>query len=194
MEDTNVERGSAAGRFTWVWAILAVASIGGFLFWLGATSEPTQVSVVEEAPEEDTTVMTVPVSTFAMETDSFMDEDIRLREMPVSSLLGERLFWTEVPSQQGMMTPYLLALDDALLADSVAVQTGETVTVVGRVHPVSDSVVSAWVESGTITEDQRIEAEFATSYMQVRDLRHVQDQGSGGGTGSGGGASDGGSE
>ena len=134
--------------------------------------------------------MTVPVSTFAMETDSFTTEDIRLRDLPVASLLGERMFWTEVPSQQGMTTPYLLALDDALVADSVAVRTGDTVTVVGRVHPVSDSIVSVWVESGAITEDQRIEAEFATSYFQVTQMRGMSGTGSGGQDGSDGAGGD----
>lgn len=177
MEDTNVQRESAAGRFTWLWMIAAVVLIGLFMVWLGATTEPSQVSVVEEEAEEDSSIVTVPVDTFATRSDSYVGQEIRLRDLPVASLLGPRMFWTQLPGdQEGITTPYLLALDSALVADSVAVQSGETVTVVGQVHSVTDSVLTEWIETGTITEAQRIEAEFATSYFEVRRMRRPGSQ------------------
>lgn len=173
MEETNVERGSAESRLTWLWMTVAIVMIGGFLVWLGATSEPTQVSVVEEA-EEDASIATVPVDTFAARSASYAGQEIRLRDIRVASLLGSRMFWTQLPGeQQGITTPYLLALDSTLAADSVTVQGGETLTVIGRVEPVTDSVLARWIETGAITESQRLEAEFATSFFQVREVRRA---------------------
>ena len=117
--------------------------------------------------------MTVPTDSFAINAESFAGQEIRLREIPVSSRLGSQMFWTQLPGQQGMMQPYLLALDSALAADSVTVEPGETVTVVGQVHPVTDSVLNGWVQTGVIEEGQRLEAEFATSFMRVSGVRRA---------------------
>lgn len=179
MDEQNVEHRKPAGQYTWLWMILALALVGGFLVWLGVESEPTQIQVVEEdAVEEDTTTAAdVSLDAFAANTDQYAGEDVRLTDIPVASLLGPRMFWTELPGEQaGLTVPYLIALDTAAVADSLGPETGENVTVVGQVFEVTDSVLDGWVQSGVLQEAQRLEAEFASSYLQVRQLRPVQEE------------------
>jgi hypothetical protein len=113
---------------------------------------------------------------------------VKVGALPVASTLGTQGFWLELPNKN----PFLVSLDDSLIADSLKVPAGQTVQVVGLIEAMKDSAVNAWVKAGTINQGDKLAAQFATHYLQAR---HVEiEKGPAGGTPGGGtGGSGGGS-
>lgn len=147
--------------------ILSFVAIGGFMFWLSRSAEPTQVAVVEEGgtqPSESGAGMLVGWNEFGANPQSYEGQTITLRLVRVASLLGRGAFWTQLPNE----TPFLIKLGDTLIADGMVVASGDVGELTGTVHTMSDSVLNAWGEAGVFTDDvQKIEAEFATSFLEA---------------------------
>ncbi len=147
--------------------ILSFVAIGGFLFWLSRTAEPTSVAVVEEGGSSTAAAaggMLVGWNDFGANPGSYEGQMITLRPVRVASLLGHGAFWTQLPNE----TPFLIKLGDALIADGLVVASGDVGELTGTVHTMSDSVLNAWQDGGVFTEDvQRIEAEFASSFLEA---------------------------
>lgn len=188
MAETGTSRTSQTGRKALLMTV-AFLLIGGFLWWLSITAEPTSVAIVEEeeSADDDPAVPTVELAAFSTDPRQYEGQQIRLRNVPVASMLGQQAFWFQLSNQ----TPYLVKVDSTLAAAGVDVRTRDRIErVVGTVHVMSDSVLDAWDAQGAFTnETQRIEAEFATSFLQATSLDIAPRQGgggSGGGSGSGG--------
>lgn len=175
MSETEGTSREEENRLNWLWAVGALVCVAGFLSWLALTTERTQVQVVE-APEEEQSgevALTVPVDSFVATVDRYVDTGtrVRLSRIPVASRVGTQMFWTQLPGEQpGFSATYLIALDSAMVSDSVAVQQGQNVTITGNVTTMTDSLLNQWVSNGTITEDQRLEVSFATTFMRVDDI------------------------
>lgn len=166
MAEIKVEKKSAA-QYTWVWVALSLVLMGGFFYWLAVSSEPTTLQVVEDdEAAEDAGVLEVHPAEFASNPRGYPGQEIRLRNIIVASRLGAHAFWTELPNDQ----PFLVRLDDAILAEGASVQGGQRVTVVGTVHQMTDSILAAWEEQGAIDEATRPEAEFATDFLEARRI------------------------
>lgn len=169
MTQTSTERRGSPGRSSnWLWMVTSIAIVVGFMIWLGANSQPSEVVVVEEEAEEAVAVpseaVTVELSDFAASVDDFVGQMVRLDGIQVASRLGNEAFWTAPPGG----IPVLVKLSPALVADGFSVESGETLTVVGQVVAMSDSVLSAWEASGALQgEAQRAEASFATGYLEA---------------------------
>ena len=98
--------------------------------------------------------------------------DIRIPGLEVASRLGDLAFWVQVPTQapDGTMlnTPYLVKMDTIVAGTiDVRLRAGDRVTVEGIVHEMTDSVLADWTAAGAIHEGNRIEAEFASSFLQA---------------------------
>lgn len=148
--------------------ILTFVAIGGFMFWLSRTAEPTQVAVDEErssrAPAEGGGML-LGWNEFGANPQSYAGQLITLRPVQVASLLGQGAFWTQLPNE----TPFLIKLGDTLITDGLVVASGDVGELTGTVHVMSDSVLNAWQDAGVFTDDvQRIEAEFATSFLEAQ--------------------------
>ena len=167
MADINVERRRSGGGLTWVLALAAVVVVGGFLYWLGASSEPTSVAVVEgeaaDSADAGPAATAVALGTFANAPDSYDGQTIRLESVDVASRLGNEAFWIQLPNQ----VPYLIKLDSAALSQAAAIQAGGKVTVTGPVRMMNDSVLGAWEQRGVLQGTQRDEASFATSFLEA---------------------------
>lgn len=167
MAEIPVQRsgGSGGGVPTWAVAALALVLVGGFMVWLGMTAEPTNVQVVpEEAPVDSTAlaaaqVPSVPLLDFAENTEQYEGQQVRLDNVPVDSRLGERGLWLKMPNQ-GL---YLVQT----APDAPLVQPGQNITAVGTVQPMTDSIVTAWLDQGLIQPEQEIEARYATSFLDA---------------------------
>ena len=147
--------------------ILCFLAIGGFLYWLSITAEPTAV-VVEEVSEEGPENV-VAFAEFSAATDSYIGRQISLEGIAVTSLLGPHSFWTSLDDAQG--TAYLLHFSEAALADSVSVTSGISVTVTGMVMAMSDSILDAWEAAGAFPqESDRFQAEFAEDFIEVSSV------------------------
>lgn len=147
--------------------LLSFLVVGGFLYWLSVTAEPTEV-VVEE-PEDDVVVNEVAFADFSSGPPAYVGQELTLRSVAVTSLLRPHAFWTNLADQQ--QTAYLLHLSDALLADSVSVDLGMIVDVTGTVVQMSDSILDAWEAAGAFPNDiDRLTAEFAETFIEVTVL------------------------
>jgi hypothetical protein len=145
--------------------IVAFLTMVGFMWWLYKAAAP-EVEVVEvEAPVEDpgasVAATDVDPTTLQQGAAAYAGQTVRLRDMAVLSQLGPRGFWVELPNRN----PFLIR---APAADSTAVASGQTVTVVGQMVSMNDSILTDWVTTGAITEDQRLEAEFATEFIEAQ--------------------------
>jgi hypothetical protein len=168
----DTERSS--GVPTWVWAAAGSLATIAFLVWISMAAQPAQIVAVTE---EDTTAAApeltgevVTPAALAADTDTLQDRDLLLQNVPVAATMGQQAFWIDLPNQ----TPYLIKLGEQLTAAGVTFQSGDTVDIAGRIQPMTDSVISAWLSAGAITQNQEAEARFATSFLQATNVRPAQ--------------------
>lgn len=169
--------------------IVSFLVIAGFLYWLSAeAARERAMQEVEEVAAEDTmpAVETVPVGDLEMDGTPYVGQEVRIARTNVASTLGEQGFWLEAPSGN----PFLVSMGPEVQAAGVSVTPGNPVTVTGVVHEMNDSVLTAWVEGGSIAEGDRIVAEFATHYVEATEVESMgggaaRDTTGGGGDGSG---------
>lgn len=171
MTEKQIQQRSPAGRFNGLLMLLAILTVGGFLVWVTANSETTsQVEVVEgaeaDAGEPADGVEVVNAETFAAGPDTYVDREIRVNDLAVASPMGSQAYWAELPAGGGL---YLIKLDPPA-SDVVSAAAGDRLSVTGRVLAMSDSVVDAWAEQGVIeTDGQRLEAEFAITFIEASE-------------------------
>lgn len=178
MEQT--ERRKPRRGLTWLWMLLSLVLISGFMYWLSISSEPTEIVIVqEEEPLDEPGVLAVALDAFAADPDSYVGGDIRLDGVRAQSTMGSQAYWLEMPTG----VPFLMKLDSSLVSDStLSVEVGTTYAVVGTMHTMTDSVLTAWSEAGAIADEgQRMQAEFATSFLEARRIRASGGDGNDGG-------------
>ena len=90
---------------------------------------------------------------------------IQVNELTVQSLLDSEAFFVEVAGQ-----PYMVKMSESLVADSVSIAMGESVSVIGRVYQMTDSVADSWVASGSLSEANKIVATFSESFLEALDV------------------------
>lgn len=171
------ERTGPAGRSrTWLWMILSLAVVGGFLAWLGMASEPTTVAVVEENGESpdgeggEDGVPTVLKDTLAADKAAYAGQRIQVPEVEATSQLGPRIFWGELgdPANQ---VPILVRLDSAA-AEGFEMRSGAFYTLTGEVRRMSDSLATVWGEQGEFTgEGEQMQATFTDYFIQTSRIR-----------------------
>ena len=168
----DTERSS--GVPTWVWAAAGSLATIAFLVWISMAAQPAQIVAVTE---DDTTAAApaltgeiVTPAALAADTDTLQNRDLLLQNVPVAATMGQQAFWIDLPNQ----TPYLIKLGEQLTAAGVTFQSGDTVDIAGRIQPMTDSVISAWLSAGAITQNQEAEARFATSFLQATNVRSAQ--------------------
>jgi len=162
-----------AGSFAWLWMILALISVGGFLAWLGMEAEPTSVTVVETEDEGLMDPPSIPViskDSLADNKAEFVAQDIRVHNVAITGTLGDRIYWGEL-GDRNTQVPILLRLDSASAAGFVA-QTGTPYSVRGRTYPMNDSIANAWGDDGEFSsEGNQMQAMFTDYYMELTDIR-----------------------
>lgn len=171
------EAKASGGRpLTWLWMLLALVVVGGFLFWLGSTAEPTSTMVVveedggDEADPLEAGVTEVVKDTLAADKARFAGQRVRVGQIEATGTLGPRIFWGELgdPSRQ---VPILIRMDSAA-ASGIEVTNGGFYTVTGEVQAMSDSLATVWAEQNEFTgEGEQMQAAFADYYIQVSTIR-----------------------
>ena len=159
----NLKSRAGAAKLGVPLMILCFLTVGGFLYWLSRSAEPTEVAeVVEETGAALANV--VALSEFSTGTAAYVGQEVTLEGIEVVSLLGTQALWMNLENG----TPYLLHLTEMALADSVAVAQGDVVTVSGAVMEMSDSILDAWAAAGAFSQEtDRIQAEFAVDFLEV---------------------------
>ena len=149
--------------------IFAGLVIGGFFYWLNAQVQAERaLEIVEDTAEvEEDTGSRVTGAEIQDDATAFEGQEIAVESLPVADMLGTQGFWLELPNGN----PFLVSMSDALRAGSVNVEEGGRATVTGTLHAINDSVLNVWTESGNITENDRIVAEFATHFIEAEEVR-----------------------
>lgn len=170
MTENRRERRSPVGRTNWLAMSLAVIMVAAFMVWLGANSAPSTASVVEETEEEVATVVPATVEELDTSAEAYMGQVVRVAGVEVVSRLGARAFWIGLPSG----TPFLAMMADDLAAAGVSVAPGDTLLVVGTVKARTDEILAAWDAAGVFEDEgQRMQAEFATVFIEVSSLERL---------------------
>lgn len=191
MTDSGSRRGAA--NLAPILMILAFAAMAGLLFWLNQESAEFEDVPV---PQEDTTAVADTAGTgsaqtvSAMElrtgTASYMGQMVRVSGVPVAMSVGDEIFMIDL-GEGDTQALFPVHLDSVLTArGEAAPPSGATVTVAGTVQAVNDSIVTAWLEAGAITEGDRPIVEYATHYVDARRIEVGGDGASGSGSGAGG--------
>lgn len=169
--------------------IAAFAVIAGFIYWLnGQAAVERALEIAEDsiaaaeiaAAENDPFADAIPISAsdIMMDASGYVDQLIRLEPQTVLSLVGQQGFMLDFPTG-----PFLVSLSDELRSEDLGIVPQDVVRIVGQVTAMSPEVSGAWVEAGTITEAERMVAEFAVHFIEAQEI-----QVSAGAPGDGGGA------
>ena len=153
--------------------LLTFLMLGGFMYWLYVTAEPTAPAVAEvmEEPEDDYLGTTVTPEDLKTGVDSYVGQEIRLRGVNVSQLLGAQAFFVDLPASEALpATPFLVRMSGDLAAGGMSVAMADETTLIGTLHTMSDSVVSDWSESGTLGDNDRLLVEFATHFIEANEI------------------------
>jgi len=169
MADISVEK-KKSGDFTWIWALIAVAAVGGLMIWLASTQETiTQVATTgaDTAPAGASAAVATPVDlpTLGAAPESFSGQRVRVSNATVAAVLGNRAFWADVPGAN----PFLVVLGPAV-ADVTWLAAGATTTLEGVVGPVVEADLDQWVQGQSIRPEARDEASFASHYLNAEQV------------------------
>jgi len=153
--------------------------VGGFLYWLSITAQPTEVAIVEESTDEGSGASTVlSASDFLANPEGQIDAVVEVTGARVASRLGTQAFWIGPDDR-----PYLVKLAPAVVEAGTQVRVQSEINITGTVFLMSDSVLTSWDSLGVFTSPgDRIVAEFATSFLEAQAVESVT---TGGGSGEG---------
>lgn len=165
---------ASAGNLSWLWMILALITVGGFLTWLGIESEPTSVSVMEAGGSEDfggeVGVPVVSKDTLGANKTRFIGQRIQVHNIEATGSLGQRIFWGELGDRANQV-PILVRMDSATAA-GFRMQMGGLYSMTGSIYSMSDSLATAWAEAGELAgEGERMQAAFADMYFMIDRIR-----------------------
>ena len=144
--------------------VLAFVVGGGFLYWLSITAEGTEVAI-EEAVEATSSGASaiLDVEDFLANPEGQIDAIVEVTGARIASRLGTQAFWIGPDD-----APYLVKMGPDLVAGGVEIVVESTVTILGSVFMMSDSVLTSWDETGVFAnQGDRIVAEFATSFLEA---------------------------
>lgn len=160
--------------------VLAFLVVGGFLYWLSITAEPTEVVIVEEDADEGSGASAIlDVVDFLEAPGDYEGQVIEVTGAQVVNRLGEQAFWIGTAD-----APFLVKMSPTLLESQPSVLVEQVVTVVGQVHILTDSVLNAWDALGTFpTETDRFLAEFSqdSPFLEVESVEVQTPGGAAGG-------------
>ena len=182
-ETTGEPKNSGGRSLTWLWMILSLVVVGGFLVWLGAASEPTDVTVAEvdegeDAGPVDLDVPLVSKDSLAASKATYEGERIRIEAVEATGQLGPAIFWGELGDRTNQI-PILVRLDSAV-AEGWQMQQGTRYDLTGWVQPMTDSVAAVWGEQGEFTgEGEQTQATFTDYFIQASRIRPSRGSASG---------------
>jgi hypothetical protein len=148
--------------------LLTVVLIVGFLWWLNMNAESASVVLVDE--EEDVTPTQgatggAPVTEedLRMTPERFEGQVVRIT-LPVATPVGTQAFFLDVTD-----SPFLVKLNEDLIQAGQAVPQG-TVTVIGPLMAMTDSVRADWIAKELIPPADEVLVEFATHFIEAQTV------------------------
>lgn len=165
MADTNT-----SGKLNAPLMILTFLAIGGFLYWLNVTSEPTEIAMADEDPRAALpSAEAVSAVQFADDPGVYLEARVRLPNIRVANLMGTEAFWFSLADEAE--TPYLVRLDREWIDADQQILPEDVITLTGTVHAVSDSVIRAWEDLGVFTEEgQRVLVDGLDTFIEADEV------------------------
>ncbi|MEX0892687.1 MAG: hypothetical protein WEB88_10990 [Gemmatimonadota bacterium] len=168
MANTKAEKGGPA-TMTWLWMGVGIAATALFFWWVSVSSEPSQVVVSEEdaaAQAAAGDVQSVTLAELAGNPGEYLAEEVQLPSATITSVMGESAFWIE-----GETGPFLVVkAPEFTLRDGAAVRSGAEVRITGHFWEQSPANIEQWRETGFMAGGNLLQAEFATHYIQAREI------------------------
>jgi hypothetical protein len=151
--------------------IAAFLVVGGFLYWLNITAEPTEVAVEEGGGRERAAGIAaiLDVDDFLAEPIRFQGQNVEVTGARVTSRLGGQAFWIGPQDR-----PFLVKLAPPALETGISVSSGDVFSLVGAVLMMTDSALVAWGDAGAFaSEGERAVAEFAVGslFLEASEIR-----------------------
>jgi len=161
--------------------IVSFLIVGGFLYWLNITAEPTEVAIEEDVESEGPRASAIlALDDFLANPEGQIDAVVEVTGARIASRLGTQAFWIGPDDR-----PYLVKMGAELVEAGTEILVESTVNITGSVFMMSDSVLNSWDELGMFAnEGDRIVAEFATSFIEAVAIRSLGGGAGGAGNGS----------
>jgi len=132
--------------------IVAFLTIGGFLYWLSVTSEPTEFTVAEESLDDQLgPALDLTLEQFGENADGYVGARIRLENVEVGNLVGADAFWFSFPQED--VNDYLVRVDRNRVDADLQILPDDRLTVSGTVHAMTDSVIEVWDQWGVFGDE-----------------------------------------
>jgi len=160
--------------------VLAFLVVGGFLYWLSVTAEPTEVVIVEEDTTRESGASAIlDVEDFLSDPGQYQGRIVEVLGARVASRLGPQAFWIGPDDN-----PFLVKMGSDLLEAGSNVLVEQRVDLIGTVWMMSDSTLVVWDSLGAFpNQGDRIVAEFAVGspFLEIMEVRSQAPGGGGDG-------------
>jgi len=172
-EKDSAKQVKGPGLDSRVWMVIAFLAVGGLMGWLYfQTDRIDRTTTVVEAPvEEDLRAAEYEpgeIIEVSVDPGPFVGARLSFSNVSVAALLGERAFWADAPG----VNPFLVIFGPDLTVPA-RVQQGERYDIRGLIAVVDDQLLDEWVASGVISEERRMEAEFASHHLLAERMVRV---------------------
>jgi len=134
----------------------------------GAAVAEADTAVAEAEVAGPPPSQVVTSAQFEPNVRTYVDQVVELTDARYQAGLSPQTFWIELPTG----APFLVKLDSAMVAAGKAVPTSGSLDIIGTVKRKDNALVGQWLASGVLTnDDQRMQAEFGTTYLDARQIR-----------------------
>ena len=134
----------------------------GLVTMIGCGDKPAADAAMDTEPAVEVPLMpeSTEIQAEQLQTGAaaFRGQVVRVNGVRVMSLLGTKGFWVELPNKN----PFLVRTED-----DATVEVQQTLDIVGTVIAVNESILADWVASGSISENEKLTAEFATDFIEA---------------------------
>ena len=151
-------RRGAADKLSLPLMVLAFVVVGGFLYWLNITAQPTEVAI-EEGPVETESGASISLLLVDFLADPAVHDGqiVEVTGARVASRLGAQAFWVGTDA-----SPFLVKMAPELVEAGTEVMLESIVTLVGPVSELTMETLAVWDSLGAFpNEGDKIVAEFA---------------------------------
>ena len=133
-------------------SIVALAAIGGFMYWLSLQSRDIEEARAQAEAEAVELARDLDATDLLANPQGAVNRQVMIEGIRVATGLGEGAFALELAP--GVAYPVLLQPDpiQILRMSEVTIYGGDSVLVRGQVFTFNDSIAGAWVESGAVQE------------------------------------------
>ncbi len=133
-------------------SIVALAAVGGFMYWLSLQSRDIEQSRADAAAAEIAAARDLDASDLLANAQGAVSRRVTIEGIRVATGLGQGAFALQLAPD--VAYPVLLAPDpiQLLRMTNTTIYGGDSIAVWGQVYTFNDSIAAVWVESGAVQE------------------------------------------